>query len=547
MFLIRKYLIVTALLFITGSMSVSAHEDKKNNDVSFFQIHYLRKGNYKDQPLPGETIGTLKLYAAGGEYEVVQFLMRSNRQVEGVSVAIDKHLKKSSSVIPAKNIDIRMVVDQKRWITTRSFERLPYLLMKKNSFTLKAQQSVRIWVTVKVPKDATPGKYIGTLKVSSQGKPLKIIPIELKVWPFELREINPDQVMFATYLHPNGRMPSYVRNKSYWQKIFMDMKAHGMNSIFAYQTGLLHRDNIELLKKVDMLKKGMKYIWIGAAGQHPDTIRRIEKYIKQQGAEMILYAIDEPNTLKKQNLQRKISKKYQSIAPNVRTATAICKKGISAVGDTLDIWIIEAIDLNDQMKAKAEKAGKTLFSYECRLAPTDPLTSRHYWGYMLWRSGATGAANWAYSDFGHKNRFGLKKTQTSYNPEFQYRFEYVFCSKQGLLPSIGWDGGIREGIDDYRYIVTLEYWIKQAEKQGEKTLALDGKNLLKELRTKINPENYRKAFEKAFSSNEKGSGSYPGSNFDRRRPEPELEPEDYDKLRRKIARQITKITDALSK
>lgn len=53
-------------------------------------------------------------------------------------------------------------------------------------FDLRRGRRQQYWLTWKVPADAKPGVYRGTLEVTSAGAALQTIPLELEVYPFEL-------------------------------------------------------------------------------------------------------------------------------------------------------------------------------------------------------------------------------------------------------------------------------------------------------------------------------------------------------------------------
>lgn len=53
-------------------------------------------------------------------------------------------------------------------------------------FDLKTNRRQQYWLTWKVPADAKPGVYRGTLAVTSDGAALQSVPLELEVYPFEL-------------------------------------------------------------------------------------------------------------------------------------------------------------------------------------------------------------------------------------------------------------------------------------------------------------------------------------------------------------------------
>jgi len=528
--------------------------------VAFFKRHYMQRGNYKDRPLPGETVEALALFAARGEYEPAQFLMRASGRVEDVSVVLENDLveKGSAASIPKSEVDIRIVVDQKRWLDSRRFIREPYLLMKRDTFTLQPDETTRVWLTVHVPEKTAAGAYASTLRVAAGYRALQTIAVNVTVWPFALEDHGPDRMMRMMYFG-NSPLPVWGRNLAYLTKMYRDMAEHGMNSITCYAGQAMHpeataakspgkrwsslTEEVAAMKAGGLLQQGSAFIWLYAWSFPAPYLTESHAFLEEQGLEVFLYSVDEPGNKQRQESARRLAAGVRKKFPTAKLTTAIGEEGIEAVGDTLEAWICSAAHLSDHMTELAEEKGKKLWSYDCGLGPTDPLTSRNYFGFRVWRTGARGASHWCYNEgHGGVTRFRLPvRDWDAYNPDYQSPFNFVFCVPEGPIPSIGWEG-VREGVDDYRYIVTLENHIAKAEAAGKGAAAATGKQLLAELRAKIDPENYRKALE--VSRESKGHQAH---CYTRPAPEPKLAVEDYDAYRQRLAQAIIAISASLAK
>jgi hypothetical protein len=123
--------------------------------------------------------------------------------------------------------------------------------------------------------------------------------------------------------------------------------------------------------------------------------------------------------------------------------------------------------------------------------------------------------------------------------EYTHQFNYIYPTSDGPVPSIGWEG-IREGIDDYRYIYTLEKTIEKA-KQTKSALKLvkESENLLNLIRDSVHYDNLRKERSRAAAR----AGEI--RDFDRQAPEPALKPTDYDRFRYQIAQHIIKLNEVM--
>lgn len=58
----------------------------------------------------------------------------------------------------------------------------------KDTFDLAANATQPIWITVSVPKDATPGDYAGKVRLVAEGSEVAQVPLALHVWGFTLPE-----------------------------------------------------------------------------------------------------------------------------------------------------------------------------------------------------------------------------------------------------------------------------------------------------------------------------------------------------------------------
>jgi len=95
-------------------------------------------------------------------------------------------------------------------------------------------------------------------------------------------------------------------------------------------------------------------------------------------------------------------------------------------------------------------------------------------GFFFWKTGATGQLYWAYQ-YPHSN-------PTDDRDGIDWCAAYP--GETGPIPTIEWEG-LREGIDDFRFVHTLELEIADARRDGSaaaKALANEAEALLAEIR-----------------------------------------------------------------
>jgi len=109
-------------------------------------------------------------------------------------------------------------------------------------------------------------------------------------------------------------------------------------------------------------------------------------------------------------------------------------------------------------------------------------------GLLPWSSGIKGVWQWCYAEptnGGRVKESGEVELQYPYY-EGPWSINYILRYKDDNIPTIGWELR-REGIDDYRYILTLENLIASAEKSDNKhnqQLGYEAKTYLKNLSQK---------------------------------------------------------------
>jgi hypothetical protein len=530
-----------------------------------FSRSYISPVNSTSVPDREELTTSLRLFAAPGEYEPVTFSIRSGEALKDVRISTAGPLiapGPDMPAIPLQALDIRTVTYMKRWIDSRYFEKRAYLLEKKESVDIEPLHTQRFWVTVKVPADALPGTYETQLIVTSGGNELEKLTLTLEVWPIELNNL--PEINYFMYFRPE-RLPLWARTKEYWTHCLKDMKEHGITGYTAYvypspkaeddplatktrEGWLTFNETISALQEAGFGRDNPCYFfWIAApvyaASPDPVKIQIAEKAVEavsEAGFKMIFGSVDEPETEERIKTAKKLIARMREHFPDVPITTAMGNHAREAVGDLHDIWIFSAAALNDEVIQEAEAKGKSLWSYECALAPNDALTARHYFGYFLWKAGIKGASFWTYADSSVMKRYGGElRMEEEWNPEWTNWFDYVWPARDGVVPSVAWEAA-REGKDDYRYLRTLENTIERAEKQGKDTS--EAREFLKTLSLRVQINNYRRAWQHGRSIWRDKFHRH-AQGFDRLDPEPHLSAVDYNSVRREAARLIMELQD----
>jgi hypothetical protein len=121
------------------------------------------------------------LSAARNEVEACQLVLRSEDAIKNVAVSVSPlcHSEGNGTLTPS--------LFKVEYIAVKK-EKIPHpdpLPPLKGSFDLQPKQAQPVWISIRVPKDAAPGIYRGTVKVAT-GTWKKELPLSLRVWNFTL-------------------------------------------------------------------------------------------------------------------------------------------------------------------------------------------------------------------------------------------------------------------------------------------------------------------------------------------------------------------------
>jgi hypothetical protein len=474
---------------------VTFSDQEKKKGYLVFSKHYLDLVYPATLPAPYEITKEIRIFASKGEYEPCTFSIHALRDIKDMRVTSTDLLDSSGNLIKKDNIDIRIVRNLPYRIGKENkYEINPAVLEKHEKINVKKGTTQRFWMTVKAPDNAQPGFYTATLKIESPGKSPSFLTFKLRVLPISLNEPEVDYGMCYLIPSKKGMHPENIR------KHFQDMAAHGMNSVWIWPApGIENKkgeitfdfskttpencDNSKqsLFEIMDNYKKtGFTRPWICSVlnsinleklGCKPfskeydeafiDCIKQLQKTVKDKNwPSFYLSYLDEPGNKKSSMLRAKyywpiIRKNF----PNVR----ILSDSTPHIFDQLDPWVDIRLyhgSYVTENEIKKTKSSKDVFGfYNYSSMGRDPKWDRFRWGFYVSRTKAKLNYAWVYAWPANKTKI----------------WSYVFCSPDGPIPTLAWEG-VREGIDDIKYITTLkkliakakqsqnDKWIEKAEK-----------------------------------------------------------------------------------
>jgi hypothetical protein len=218
----------------------------------------------------------------------------------------------------------------------------------------------------------------------------------------------------------------------------------------------------------------------------------------------------------------------------------------NAVGDIVDELVLEniyhyldvclfstAMGMDETVFNKMRALGKEYWAYDCIHPSLEPESDRFMFGVYAKRIRTRGFWQWHYGAIevthDEKQYWPWMDEQGVFHNMGDYWPTYVVLSPLGPIPTLSWEGK-REGIDDYRYMLTLQRLIDMSVGSGDEAsgmLAAEAQSVLDEFIAKIPVDAYRRR------RNAVGAGYV--------RPFPEIATDEYDRFRRTIADWIVRL------
>ena len=475
-----------ALLFLTAELSAAPAALQ----IGVFDSLYKARESETNLQIPARGI---TLDAARNESESFQILLRG-KDKEKVTISISPltNAKSKDSCITTR---IRHQVDLFLETTTDFANEAgwyPDALAERDTVTLQKDVTERFWITVKVPANAAPGKYSGTVLIKTTSAGVKKIPLTLQVRKVALPKIpnfQADVGIWEQFVEPaygiKGRHNYFRFLRKHWN-FLADYRLSPRQGL-PLKNGkdaqgnptLVFPDEFKNVVK-EAEETGFAYFTLPGAEyqkRKPEFYQRLNRfvnsspYLKKYG---IVYYADEPWG-EKQRLKiaenLKIAKQH---APDVRFMVTYYPN--PAMKGLIDIWNLPMANLTPEVKEemqKAQKRGEKTFAYHNGVlfsVDFQPAKLRFfYWRHFDY--GYSGTVYWCgtHWSFRKKGEPLLDPAAFTRNDIRKYTTNGIlfYPGANGLMPSIRLET-IRDASEDYDYLVLATQTVKSAT--GKKKL-----------------------------------------------------------------------------
>ena len=523
-------------------------------------------------PEANEITTTISTFATPGEYEPLAFAIYARRPLSDVTVSLTDLTLSSpefppvspssltpSTVITAGNVDLRTVrVVTKRLdnhSTPEQTELAPEILDYNTPQGIPAGTSKQYWLIIHVPSEAPPGDYQGTVTVAPTNAPTATLNLSLTVLPFTLQES-------PTRSHGIGYRPLISFDgvtlpgdpDDYMQQDLADHRAHGIDAGSVYtpvSVTLTSRDEVvvdytDLERNMDLLVEvgfDGPATWRGiyslsddlqSLGVPTDTLEAtyvevvqtvMDKAEEKGWPEVYFFPVDEPFGHPEKEAE------FYWLAPLIKqvpeTLVLVSLDGAEMLppeadpfadvrfysGWSVDGWL--PLHPFEEIATDAAASGDRLaFYYNTRSVGGRPEFSRVTFGLYAWNAPFLDQGVWIYQSF-HEDPYDDTDGQ---NGDLAYAYPDPERNYAPTLPTLRWEG-VREGIDDLRYLYTLEQAMEAAEGDPARAEAVAAAQaLLDNLRADLN----------RYSPEARGIIAY-------------FEPQDYRRYRWEMAQAILRL------
>jgi hypothetical protein len=471
-----------------------------------FERNYLSLLCREYNPGPDERLKQLRSFASQGEYEPSSFGVYAARELREVRATVGDLKSDTGATIPADRFEVRHVRHlPKRSHYSRQDRMIVPTFLDSKPAPIAAGYSAQVWITVHVPEDAAGGVYRGAVTVSA-GSGEQSVPVELRVFPFRLKE--PADKWFGMYdgLGLPG-LPDDLDTR------YADMRRHGLTTVgFAGSLGGKYsvegdrvRADLEesaLAAVVAAYRKAgfpAPLVWLigsdvkGYALKHAggdlksdkfaDAYKEIVKAVLRHGRlnewpaiyfqpedEVFAHTQRFEEGLRQLKLLKEAEALTEMDGPNVDAERAkqtyvLTDMLVYAYGPLLYRERVYSLTVWETMVNQFHADGKKLLYYNFDTTGYHPESMRFSNGFYIAATHADGILNWAYS--WARDPYGEQDDVAG-----DVQFYYPKTDKEAGGPSIGYEG-IREGVDDYKYWYTLTELVKEAKAKGVPTAGAD--------------------------------------------------------------------------
>jgi hypothetical protein len=364
-------------------------------------------------------------------------------------------------------IDISSDTQQSHAVLTPNADRPIADASTLQPVNISAGYNKQFWITLKVPDGSAAGIYTGTITLRSGSQTIKQLQLKLQVLSITLLEPNIEySVYYRGYISSNGTISSENKTMQQFTAEMKDMMDHGVTNPTVY-SGTNLQNTLSIRNQAGMNGTGLYFLGMGIGS--PNSVPGYKNIAAPYGVtDLYVYAPDE------QDLNT-IDTRAQIDAIHNAGGKVMDAQSLSyadSMADILDLAVVSGSP-SATLADKYHSYGHKIYSYaNPQVVPEFSNTFRKNFGLLLWQANYDGAMDYAYQhsagDIWNDFDYGMR--------------DHVFAypTVDGVIDTVEWEG-FREGVNDMRYLATLQNAITVAKGQSKDTA--EAENYLANLKT----------------------------------------------------------------
>jgi hypothetical protein len=212
----------------TGAALQPSAAEKERGFVVFAR-DWMQDVYHNDRPQAGERVERLSAAGFAGEYEPITVSLVSLKDTGSAILTVSDLKSAQGASIPAEQIDVGYIQHRITRVTGEGsvYTITPRLIIPRKRAPLPAGLTRTFWLTVKVPADARPGVYRGSVHVQSERGGEVSVPLEFTVRKGTLDAVDVPAGPFGHTID----LPWYAEEAAAWNR---DMAVKSLRKLREY-------------------------------------------------------------------------------------------------------------------------------------------------------------------------------------------------------------------------------------------------------------------------------------------------------------------------
>jgi hypothetical protein len=491
----------------TGAAPEPTKDEQARGFVAFVR-DWMKDVHVGDRPLPDERAAELTGAAFAGEYEPVTLSLLPLRDLGSVTVQVGELKRADGAAIPPTAIDVGYVQHRISRVTAEGsvYTIAPKLIVPRATAPMPAGVTRTFWLTVKVPKDALAGEYRGAVRVKAEKGGEVALPVRFVVHKGTL---DPVDVPAGPWGHtidlPWFADEAAVWNRSLAEKSLRKLREYGFTTATGLPSLAYHG-----------FKNGVPQIDFSRG----DAQMRLFKQLGFTMPVVTYTAFDGLNLYFKDETAMKAAG-FRDYSEFVRAVFSAVQRHADEAGWLPVYWNLADEPLGDDLKRSAENAeayhkafpqgppyftgassfqGSNTSDPHFRLSKALHVANWNGHDRQSVRLQQSAGGGWAFYNGGNRWTYGvyMYKAAKVYDMKFRVAWhwnvvagdpyyaldcredDFAWCNSSpdgALIPAVHFER-LREGLDDYRRLVTLA---RLSREQAGAPAAREGETLIAEI------------------------------------------------------------------